>query len=474
MLFQEYIFIFLLPVIVFLYRALPIRLANFFLTAAGLSFYAFCGKADILSVCAVSVMTWLFGIFIEKPKSLSAKKALLVAFLLIFAGLFVYVKTMTELRIVGFSYYILTASGYLIEIAGGKRAVYNPLKAISVISFFPIMLQGPITDFNELSTGIAKEKKKIDCHILMNAIRRILLGYFKKLIIANRLAPITEMVFNGGDYNGFVVFTGLLIYSVRLIADFTGGIDIAIGIAELLGIRLPENFNKPLLAVSLSDFWSRWHITLSKWFASNVFYPLSIRISAIKGIEKLSKSMRRKIPVYMAALATWSLTGLWHGIGLNFLCWGLANAVILITSFSFKEKYDKFHKNMSFSNGKPYRIFMMVRTFVIVSFLRSFDLHKSPVEAVLSVFRVRGDDFSDFISRVMNISEMNVLILIFTIVAVVCVMIYDNNDKKSENNMSLKYFTISLIKNAAIFIMIVLFGAYGTEFKITDFIYGKF
>ena len=103
-------------------------------------------------------MTWLFGIFIEKPKRLSAKKALLVAFLLIFAGLFIYVKTMTELRIVGFSYYILTASGYLIEIAGGKRAVYNPLKAISVISFFPIMLQGPITDFNELSTGLAKEK----------------------------------------------------------------------------------------------------------------------------------------------------------------------------------------------------------------------------------------------------------------------------------------------------------------------------
>ena len=166
--------------------------------------------------------------------------------------------------------------------------------------------------------------------------------------MADRLAPALALLFGpeAGSYRGGWVFLGMVLYALRLYADFTGGIDMALGVGELFGVTLPENFDRPYLSKNIEEYWTRWHMTMGGWFRDYVFYPLNVSKTFLKWTKglrtKFGDSFLSRLPLYTATLVTWLATGVWHGAGWNFALWGLTNGVVIIISLTLKPLYDRF------------------------------------------------------------------------------------------------------------------------------------
>ena len=249
----------------------------------------------------------------------------------------------------GIYFYTFQSMGYLIDVYRAKAvAERNPFKLALFISFFPQLVQGPISRFASLGEQLTAERS-FERRTFTYGVQRILWGYFKKLVIADRvLIAVNTVVETPEGFRGFYVFALIILYSIQIYADFTGGIDITIGIAEALGIKLAENFNRPFSSRSTDEYWNRWHITMGTWFTDYVFYPLSVS-RPMQAISKKSrawfgKAIGKRVPVYLATIITWFLTGLWHGAGWNFIVWGLLNCAVILISREFKPLYERFHK----------------------------------------------------------------------------------------------------------------------------------
>ncbi|MDO8282682.1 MAG: MBOAT family O-acyltransferase [Thermodesulfovibrionia bacterium] len=245
---------------------------------------------------------------------------------------------------IGISFYTFQAISYCLDIYNKK---YIPEKQFSkfalYISFFPKLLAGPIEradnllpQFNNLPT--------INLNAVLNGVKRILWGLFKKIVIADKLALIVDLVY-GNPYgnNGFTFLLTTYIFAFQIYCDFSGYCDIAIGTAQLFGYRLSENFQKPYLATSIADFWKRWHITLMSWFKDYIYIPLG-------GNTVSTYRWYRNIMIVFL------VSGLWHGASLNFVIWGAIHGLFYVSGVmtaNVREyiaekiglnKYDKLHK----------------------------------------------------------------------------------------------------------------------------------
>ena len=254
----------------------------------------------------------------EEKKALKAvvqkkKKRLLVAVLLLNFGilgvvkygnfvttnlneLFAHFQSGTRVPVadfllpLGISFYTFQSMGYLIDVYRGKySAERNVLKLALFTSYFPSILQGPINRHDDLAQQLY-EPHRFDDRTFREGLLRMLWGFFKKMIIAERAAIIVNEVFGGFEknrYMGFTIFVAALMYGVQLYADFAGGMDIVFGASELFGIRLRENFRQPYMARSISEFWQRWHISLGSWMRDYVFYPIALS----KPFARMQKSL---------------------------------------------------------------------------------------------------------------------------------------------------------------------------------------
>ena len=210
----------------------------------------------------------------------------------------------------GISFYTFQTMSYVIDVFRGKHpAEKNLFKLALFTSFFPQVIQGPISRFSDLSETLFSARR-VGVKDISFGLQRILLGFFKKLVIADRLIiAVRTIVENPGEYQGAFVIAASLLYAVTLYADFTGGIDITIGIAEALGIKIKENFDRPFYSVSTADYWRRWHITMGTWFRDYLFYPISVS----KPMLRLSKRARaslgenpgKRVPVYLSTIIVW-------------------------------------------------------------------------------------------------------------------------------------------------------------------------
>ena len=209
----------------------------------------------------------------------------------------------------GISFYTFQTMGYLIDVYRAKAEAQSNLARFALfVSFFPQLVQGPISRYGDLADQLYAPHA-FDGRVVSSGLWRILWGYFKKLVIADRvLVAMNTLLDDPAEYRGAYVLLLILLYSVQIYADFTGGIDITIGIAETLGIRLTENFEHPFSSASTKEYWRRWHITMGSWFTDYVFYPLSV----CRPMMKLSKFSRRtlgnvvgkRVPVYLATVVT--------------------------------------------------------------------------------------------------------------------------------------------------------------------------
>ena len=230
----------------------------------------------------------------------------------------------------GISFYIFQTSAYLIDISRGKhRAERGFLRYALFVCYFPQMVQGPINRFAALQPQLT-EGNDFSWDNIQHGFLRLLYGVLKKAMIADTLAPIVAKIYGGyASYPGIVCFLGAALYCVQLYCDFSGGIDLMMGISRLFGISMQENFCRPYFSVSLSDFWRRWHISLGEWMKDYLFYPLALS----KPFGRLAQLCRRHMPLDVAKCIVPSLStflvflavGVWQGPGFANIAYGLWN-----------------------------------------------------------------------------------------------------------------------------------------------------
>lgn len=381
----------------------------------------------------------------------------------------------------GISFYIFQTMGYLIDVYRQKTEVEkNFFRLALFVGFFPQLVQGPISRHGDLAPQLYAEHR-FCARSFTYGLQRILWGYFKKLVIADRILVAMKTLLSAPeDYRGAYVVLLILIYSVQIYADFTGGIDITIGIAEALGIKLKENFDHPFSSRSTKEYWNRWHITMGTWFTDYVFYPISV----CKPMMKLSKFSRRvfgnnvgkRIPVYLATTVTWFLTGLWHGAGWNFIVWGLLNCAVILVSQELEPLYSRFRKRFSrLTASRGYGCFMAVRTFLLMGLIRSLDCYRD----VGTTFSLWGSMFTvwNWSEMLLGLSALGLKISDLVILAVgiaVMALVSSISAKGSIRERIYDRPVLSWTLCGALLVAVVMLGAYSIGYDASQFIYNQF
>lgn len=331
----------------------------------------------------------------EKGKHSSAKRLLVIGLILNFGmlGAIKYTNFAVEnlnalfhmnlrgmelLLPLGISFYTFQSSGYLLDVYWKRcRAEKQPLKYALFVSFFPQILQGPIGRYSRLAEQLYAPHR-FEGKNIAQGFERILWGFFKKMILADWAAVFVDAIFGNPDqYSGLALF-GVLFYTIQLYADFSGGMDVVIGIASMFGIEMDENFKRPFFAVSITDFWHRWHITLGTWMKDYVFYPVTLsgwmnRFG--KWAKKVfGKKTGRTLPICLANLIVFFVVGVWHGDAWKYIVYGLYNGIIIAFSGLMAGQYRNWKKKLNITGKENwFHIFAIVRTFILVNISWFFD-----------------------------------------------------------------------------------------------------
>jgi D-alanyl-lipoteichoic acid acyltransferase DltB (MBOAT superfamily) len=527
MLFTTWEFLLFLAVLFPVYYLIPKKFQWMLLLVANAIFYIFAGWKGCIYISVTMVSTYLISLQIEKVRgrreqyfadhkaelTREEKKEykkrtkgqtrvwLLVCLVINFgilavlkyANFFISIATpiftgsdapvLDLLLPMGISFYTFQTMGYLIDIhRGSYPAERNPLKFALFASFFPLLVQGPIARFNNISKTLY-QPHSLDLKQVSFGLQRILWGYFKKLVIADRiLVAVTALIADTDTYQGVFVVCGMVFYALELYADFTGGIDITIGIAQVLGITVQENFNRPYFSKDIAEYWRRWHISLASWFRDYMFYPMS----ASRPMLELSKKTRarlgngigKRLPVYVSTIVVWTVTGLWHGSAWNFIVWGALTGTIIIISQEFSPLYTKFHQRFPNIREKfGYRLFQVVRTFFLLSSIRILDCYRDVAMSFKMFFSIFttwnwGALFSGALLN-LGLTVADYIVVALGAVALIAFSLVQRTGSVREmlyhRPRWLRYGTIILILLA-----VLVLGTYGMGYDAKQFIYNQF
>ncbi len=326
MVFSSLIFTFLfLPAVILFYGIAPRFLKNYILFAASILFYAYGEPRFVFIMLGSVIINYLTGLGIGYTRNRILKRVLMILSVIIDIGIlfiYKYLNFFTGREIIhsglpiGISFYTFQILSYVIDVYTGRvKAQKNLFTLALYISFFPQLIAGPIVRYTDIEKQIMTDRK-VTIDDFGDGALRYTQGFLKKVLIANNVSLIAEKVFTGTDMGSAALWVGAMAYAVQIYFDFSGYSDMAIGLGRMFGFRFRENFNLPYTASSITDFWRRWHISLSSWFRDYVYIPLGgSRVSAPRHILNL--------------FIVWSLTGLWHGANYTFIAWGFSYFVLL-------------------------------------------------------------------------------------------------------------------------------------------------
>lgn len=383
----------------------------------------------------------------------------------------------------GISFYTFQSMGYLIDVYRGKyEAEKNPFRLALFVSFFPQLVQGPISRFDDLAKTLYEEHQ-FKAETVASGLQRILWGYFKKMVIADRmLVAVNTLIKGPEEYQGAFVFAGMLFYALELYADFTGGIDITIGIAEVLGIRVTENFHRPYFSKNIKEYWNRWHMTMGSWFTDYIFYPIFVCQPMLKfsrfSRKHFGEVIGKRMPVYLSSFVVWFTTGIWHGASWNFIVWGLGNFVVIMISQEFEPLYRKFHKRFPKADGAFwFKVFRVARTILLMSSLRMFDCYRD----VPLTFKMFGTMFTTWNWNVLwngqllelGLEAKDFVILLLGTLLIFTVSMLQRSGSVREKIRKLA-FPVRVTLWYGLFLIVLLFGAYGVGYDASQFIYNQF
>lgn len=325
-----------LPIVLAVYYILPKKARNLFLLIASLGFYAWGEPKYVLLMVFSIAANYGFGILIDKSWD-NARRAKLMLALAVFIDLgllcvFKYGDFVVEninkafgagfdllyLALpIGISFYTFQSMSYIIDVyRGDVKVQLNVIDFGMYIAMFPQLIAGPIVRYSDVEAQLTERSTNLAD--FAQGICRFATGLGKKVLLANQIGALWSTVYaQGGNTSALMAWLGAVAFTFQIYFDFSGYSDMAIGLGRMLGFRFPENFRYPYEAVSITDFWRRWHITLSTWFKEYLYIPLGGN----------RKGMGRQI---FNLFVIWTLTGLWHGAGWNFIMWGLYYFVFLV------------------------------------------------------------------------------------------------------------------------------------------------
>lgn len=498
-----YFFVFFIIVLI-VYYVLPKVLQWPFLLVASLIFYCIAGSPKMMVFLAGSIITVYLGAFrigaIWKSEGESEDKRKIVFILVLLANIGilciskytnfigenvfrVFSLDWTTLNIIlplGISFYTFQLLGYLIDV---YRGAYEPEKNIAKFAlfatFFPQIVSGPISRYNELSKHLY-HYKRFNYREISFGLQRIMWGLFKKLVIAERLSVIVTTVFEDYQtYDGIYIIIAMVSFFLCLYTDFSGYMDIAIGVAQTLGIHLPENFDKPFLSKSIGEFWRRWHMTLGAWLKDYLFYPL-LKSGFIVNMgtflrKRVGKYWGKRIPTYLGLLILWLCVGLWHGAAWTFIA---GTGILQWFYIVLGEICQPIFKKIGFNKEKNwFKLFQMCRTFLLMTlsllFFRAENI-SSAIKMLISTIK----DFQFHLltsptKLLIGLELRSYVVLSVSLIILVVVSLLHNKTGVREKLEKLPLVVRWILLYLLIF-STVIFGLYGPGFNASEFIYQGF
>ncbi len=494
MLFNSIPFLIFFPIVVGLYLVLPKKARYVWLLVASYYFYMSWNPKYVVLILITTVVTYLMGILIGKDKNTGRKKLYMILGLILNFGLLIFFKYFDfiignmnrVLRLanisvienpfdfllpVGISFYTFQAIGYCIDVYRGEtEPEKNFIKYALFVSFFPQLVAGPIERSKNFLAQIGEigKKRLYTREGIVSGFGMMLWGLFMKMVIADRVSVIVDVLFNRAYMIGtFDGMAGAAAFSLQIYADFAGYSAIAIGAARIMGFELMENFNTPYFATSIADFWHRWHISLSTWFRDYVYIPL--------GGNRKGKARK-----YLNIMITFLLSGLWHGAAWSFVLWGALHGIYQIVGDLIKPLKEKADKVLGFRRTTVgYRIGQILITDVLVAFAWIFFRAGSMKTAVMYIggifTRFNPWVFFDMSFYNMGLDFQEIHILMFGIILLLAVSVVRYKKKTDIGNFLLSQdLLFRWVVFVALIVMIITFGEYGVEFDSSKFIYFDF
>lgn len=508
-----------LPCVVLFYTITPKKHKWIILLFFSYIFFFLISKKLIIYLILVTFLIYSFGLWIDKIdndlskemlgnnnkkelKAISKKRKIRVVVLatLLIAGILIVLKytpfignninyilhklgSNYQLNVpvyllpIGISFYTLEALSYIYDVYNKKiKADRNLGRLALYLAFFPSIMEGPISRYNDIAESLYSGNK-IEYKNLTFGIQRILWGLMKKLIVADRLNACVSAIFDGyHNFDGGIILIGAIFYTIQLYMDFSGTIDIVIGSGEIFGVKLPDNFRQPFFSRSISDFWTRWHITLGTWLRDYVFYPLSLS----KKLRKLTSITKKPILAGSIALfVVWLINGFWHGAGWNYIFFGMYHFVLILTANIITPYIIKLCTKLKINRDSIlYKSISIIKTTILVIIGEMF-FRANSLTAGLDMFKKIFTDFN--INNIFNGSILKLHIDVYDlfIILVVLIIVFVSSVLKEKNinirelvarqNIIVRWFLYySLI------LFVIIFGAYGVGYKPVNPIYANF
>lgn len=519
---SQYLLLFL-PAAIVLYALSPKSCRRYSLLLASLAFFFLISRRYIIYLLINIVLIWFFGLWLdkllrlrdaevkaaEKPQRKAIKEKWLIRsrYVLGLAAFF-HIGLLLVLKYSGFfmenvnallgrsfpipsfvipigiSFFSLQAVSYLFDVYRGLvKADRNILRLALFLSFFPQIVEGPICRYSQTAQQLW-DAKPITWDNLTLGLQRIGYGMMKKLVVADRLNAFIEAVFTGyQDLQGGIIAIAAVCYTVQLYMDFSGAMDAVTGTAQIFGITMPENFQRPFFSRTISEFWTRWHISLGTWFKDYIFYPVTMS----KPMKNLTSAARKKIgnhfgPLVAGGIAlfcVWFCNGLWHGAAWSYIFFGMYHFVLILSGNLFAPAAKWIHGKLRLSpQSLGFRIFQTLRTCILVVigelFFRAEGLKAglTMFGRMVSDFRFSGIDAA--LLKTLSIDGKDFAIVGITLVIVFVISLLQERGIRIRQALQRKPLVLRWALLYALLFYILIFGAYGVGYIPVNPMYANF
>lgn len=451
-----------LPMFLILYFVVPKKYKNIVLLIFSIIFYFYGEPKYILLMLVEVLFSYFMTLSLEKNKSKSLL-GVIISFHIFLLCVFKYfnfiitninsifdgnISLLNIVLPIGISFYTFQIISYEVDVYRGKvKASKSLIDYMTYVFLFPQLIAGPIVRYETVSKEL--KSRKVTLEDFSYGVNRFIIGLFKKVVIANNIGELCNILNNSSEVSVLLYWVLGISYMLQIYFDFSGYSDIAIGIGRMIGFKFPENFNYPYVADSVTDFWRRWHMTLSSWFRDYVYIPLGgNRVSTLKHIRNI--------------LVVWMLTGLWHGASWNFIIWGIYFGVILII-----EKYclNKVLEKLPRVIRNIYAMFIVMISFIIFS---SDDI-SSALVAIKGLFSFSSlklsNDFIIYYIRSYGVILIGGLVL--------CTPLIKNVINKLRENKILNYI-INIFEVIVLVLIFVIITSMLIDSSYNPFLYFRF
>ena len=406
-------------------------------------------------------------------------------------GIGMSVPTLNLFLPLGISFYTFQSMGYIVDVYREKTAAQkNPFKLLLFVSFFPQIIQGPISIYDQLAEQLF-EPHAFDFTRMKHGMELILWGFFKKLVIADRAYILISAVENDyGKFGGTTLTFTILLYAIQLYADFSGGIDISRGVAQIFGIDMMDNFKRPYFSKSINEYWRRWHISLGAWMKNYVFYPVAMSNVFITAGKKMKGTrfgktaagahIAKVLPTSVASLIVFLIVGVWHGADWKYVAFGVWNGVIIMLSILMQPLFDGVVDRLHISRKTPFFVaFQIIRTLLVVLVGYVFDVAPSFEQGMRTIgLFFTGQNLSVGYSEISSlglIKQDYIVLAVASVVVLIASIIQERHPETDIRHMlDKKSFTFRFLFLYVAVMAVVIFGIYGSGYNAADFVYMQF